>query len=171
METDSFDEFLWTFRATVESAARALFAASREAAAARSSPGKWSCQEVIGHLLDSAANNHVRFVQAQLQESLDFAGYDQDAWLAVQPYRDADWPELVEFWRLYNLRLAALMRATPESERTRPRAQHSLDRIAWKSVPANEPTTLEYLMRDYVGHLEHHLKQAFAQLERQRAAH
>src|SRR5216684_2725504 len=40
--------------------------------------GGWSRKQVIGHLIDSASNNHQRFVRAALQPSLDFPGYDQD---------------------------------------------------------------------------------------------
>ena len=28
-------------------------------------PGRWAKKEVVGHLIDSAANNHQRFVRAQ----------------------------------------------------------------------------------------------------------
>jgi hypothetical protein len=164
--SESFEDFVAAFGATVEAASRRLLGVPRELATRRPVPQKWSCQEVIGHLVDSAANNHARFVRARLESKLVFDGYAQDAWVAAQPYREADWPELVELWRLYNRHIAALMRSTPERDRTRMHAQHSLDRIAWKLVPASEPTSLEYLMRDYGGHLEHHLRQAFAVLER-----
>ena len=52
-------------------------------------PGKWSPREIIGHLIDSASNNHQRFVRALFQDDLVFPGYDQDAWVAAQAYRDA----------------------------------------------------------------------------------
>jgi hypothetical protein len=41
----------------------------------------------------------------------------------------------------------------------RPRARHNLDSLAWQPVHAEQPATLEYFMRDYVGHLKHHLSQ------------
>jgi len=66
----------------------------------------------------------------------------------------------VELWRTYNLHLAHVMACTPEDARTRPRRRHNLHEIEWRTVPAGEPTTLEYFMRDYVGHMEHHLAQA-----------
>jgi hypothetical protein len=43
---------------------------------------------------------------------------------------------------------------------TRPRARHNLDELAWQTIPAAQPATLDYFMRDYVGHLKHHLRQA-----------
>lgn len=51
------------------------------------------------------------------------------------------------------------MATVPESARMRARSDHNLDEIAWGTVPADRPATLDDLMRDYVGHLEHHLRQ------------
>ena len=86
-------------RRTVIEAAASLSAVSPEDASKRPAPGKWSAKEIIGHLVDSAANNHQRFVRAQLQDDLVFAGYEQDAWVAAQRYGDAPWVELVVLWR------------------------------------------------------------------------
>lgn len=46
-----------------------------------------------------------------------------------------------------------------KDERVRPRARHNLDELAWRSVPRDEPATLDYFMNDYVAHLKHHLAQ------------
>ncbi|MFT5690607.1 MAG: hypothetical protein ACI8PQ_003464 [Planctomycetota bacterium] len=72
--------------------------------------GKWSAREVLGHLVDSATNNQRRFVEAQLGEDLVFPGYDQDAWVAVQRYREANWSALVNLWGKLNLHVAHMMR-------------------------------------------------------------
>ncbi|MEP6690551.1 MAG: hypothetical protein ABJD07_05305 [Gemmatimonadaceae bacterium] len=69
--------------------------------------------------------------------------------------------KLVVFWRAYNEHVARVMEATSETDRTRARPSHNLDQIAWRSVPAGEPATLEYLMRDYVGHLQHHVRRSW----------
>ena len=113
----------------------------------------------MGHLVDSASNNHQRFVRAQFQNDLVFAGYDQDAWVAVQQYHEAPWAELVAFWRLFNLHLARIMEAAPEATRLTRRDRHNLDVIGWQTVPRDRPATLEFFMSDYVGHLKHHLRQ------------
>ena len=139
-----------------------LLAISDERAARRPAPGKWSCKEVIGHLIDSASNNHERFVRAQLQDELVFPGYDQDDWIRVQRYQDRAWPELVSLWRELNLHIAHVMQSMSAHDRLRARTHHNLHEIAWKTVPSGEPTTLEYFLRDYVAHMEHHLRQAFA---------
>jgi hypothetical protein len=122
-------------------------------------PGKWSPREIIGHLIDSASNNHQRFVRMRASDELVVDGYAQDEWVSAQRYQDAPWLELVSLWRLYNRQLARLMSVTPAEDRDRPRARHNLDQRAFISVPADQPTTLGYLMRDYVDHLEHHLRQ------------
>lgn len=147
-------------RRTVEAAAAQLAGFSAARADAPRAPGKWNPKQVLGHLVDSACNNHRRFVLARAQEDLVFPGYDQDAWAAAQAYERADWHDLVELWRLYNLHIARVIEETPPELAHRPRSRHSLDEIAWKTVPADQPATLAYLMKDYVGHLRHHLAQA-----------
>jgi hypothetical protein len=125
----------------------------------RSAPGKWSRKEVIGHLIDSATHNQIRFVRAQLQDDLVFSGYDQDAWVRAQRYNDRPWHDLIETWHAYNRQIAAVMRATPSPEALRPRGRHNLDEIAFGTLPAGADATLDFLMRDYVAHLRHHLRQ------------
>jgi hypothetical protein len=146
-------------RATVASASASLSAMSGDAAARRPAPGKWSPKEVIGHLVDSAANNHQRFVRAQFQDDLIFPGYEQDRWVSAQRYQDAPWQDLVSLWRSYNLHIARLIEVMPDDVRLRKRHRHNLDELAFQPVPAGEPATLDYFMRDYVLHLHHHLRQ------------
>ncbi len=131
----------------------------QDTTAARPRPHAWSPREVIGHLIDSASNNHQRFVRAQFQEDLVFPGYDQNAWVEAQQYAQTPWTTLVELWVALNLHIARVMAATPESIRLRPVLEHNLHVIAWETVPASQPTTLDYFMGDYVNHLEHHLRQ------------
>ncbi len=124
--------------------------------------GQWSAKQILGHLIDSATNNHQRFVRAQFTDDLRFQGYDQEQWIRVQHYDEEAWTDLIDLWRGYNLHLAHIISKIPESTLTQPRTAHTLDKIAWQTVNAAEPTTLEYLIRDYVGHLQMHLEQLFA---------
>jgi DinB family protein len=149
-------------RELVESVDRAvpvLRALGDDGSVRHPAPGKWSPREVVGHLIDSASNNHQRFVRAQLQDDLIFLGYDQAAWVSLQRYADAPWDELVTLWAAFNHHLARVMASTPAEVRLRPRARHNLHDLAWMPVPQDQPATLDYFMRDYVGHLRHHLRQ------------
>lgn len=110
-------------------------------------------------MIDSASNNHQRFVRAQFQDDLVFDGYEQDAWVSLQRYREAPWDELIDRWRNFNLRIARIMQVASNDERLRKRARHDLDKLAWKPIPRSEPATLDYFMSDYVAHLKHHLAQ------------
>jgi len=144
---------------TVSRAVAALAALGDERSRRHPAPGKWSPREVIGHLIDSASNNHQRFVRAQLQDDLIFPGYDQEAWVRIQRYADAGWDDLVALWAALNGHIARVMAAASEEAIARPRPFHNLHELAWAPIPAGEPATLEYFMRDYVGHLRHHLRQ------------
>jgi hypothetical protein len=144
---------------SVDRAVPPLRALGDEGSRRHPAPGKWSPREVVGHLVDSASNNHQRFVRAQLQDDLVFPGYDQEAWVAVQRYADVPWDDLVTFWAAFNRHIARVMAAAPEDVRMRPRATHNLHEIATVAVAPDQPATLEYFMRDYVFHLRHHLRQ------------
>ena len=110
--------------------------------------GGWSSKQVLGHLIDSASNNHQRFVRAALQDSLDFPGYDQDGWQSVQGAQEAPWDVLVTLWAAYNRYLAHIIERLPAAK---------LD-IACR-IGSNQPVTLRFLAADYLRHLKHHLEQ------------
>jgi hypothetical protein len=139
-----------------------LLALSDEATLRRPAAGKWSPREIIGHLVDSASNNHQRFVRAQFQDDLIFTGYAQDRWVVVQRYQEAPWEDLVALFASFNRHIARVMSAVPDEVRTRLHTRHNLHQLAWKAVPEGEPTSLDYFMNDYVDHLEHHLRQVLS---------
>ena len=160
----SYKEFLDDFRNTIVSATARLRNIPETQSGQKNSPDDWSAKETIGHLIDSAANNHPRFVRAQFTDDLVFPGYEQDQWVKSQNYRDESWSELIQLWSSYNLHLVHVASAIPEDVLTRPRSRHTLDQIAFNLVDKNEPATLEYLIRDYLDHLRHHLDQIFAEV-------
>lgn len=112
------------------------------------SKGKWSKKEILGHLIDSASNNHQRFVRASIADGLEFPSYVQTDWVQMQDYADESWNLLVDFWSAYNLHLAhVIANAPPEKLSVKCR------------IGDEEPLTLEELIGEYVRHMEHHLKQ------------
>jgi DinB family protein len=145
----------------VEAATPQLLALGDDASARRRAPGTWSPREIVGHLIDSASNNHQRFVRALWQDDLMFTGYAQAEWVEAQQYQQAPWPDLVTLWSHFNRHLARVMTAVPADIRTRLHHRHNLHQLAWQPVAEGEPATLDYFMRDYVRHLEHHLRQIF----------
>ena len=151
-------EYVQRLRAVVEAATPRLLAMG-EGSAAVPPGGGWSPREIIGHLVDSASNNHGRFVRGQFQDDLVFPGYAQEDWVRAGRYRDAPWEDLVTLWRTFNLQIARVMAATPDEIRRRGRMRHNFDRIGFQPVPQGQPATLDHLMRNYVDHLEHHLQQ------------
>lgn len=160
----SYTEFLDDFRNTIVSATARLRNIPETQSAQKNSPDDWSAKETIGHLIDSAANNHQRFVRAQFTDDLVFSGYEQDQWVSSQKYRDEPWSEVIQLWSSYNLHLVHVASAIPEAVLTKPRSHHTLDQIAFNLVDKNDSTTLEYLIRDYLDHLRHHLNQIFAEV-------
>jgi hypothetical protein len=115
----------------------------------------------VGHLVDSASNNHQRFVRAAWQPNLVFAGYAQDGWVELQGYQDVDWLNLVALWASFNRHLAHVMSVVPDAVRSKVHAEHNLDDVAFRAPQTAADATLAYFMKDYVDHLEHHLSQIF----------
>ena len=111
-------------------------------------PGGWSRKQVIGHLIDSASNNHQRFVRAAQQPSLDFPGYDQTENVRIQSPQEADWLLLVSLWAAYNRYLAHVIARLPASK---------LETVC--RIGAGKPVTLRFVAEDYLTHLVHHLSQ------------
>ncbi len=110
-------------------------------------PGKWSKQEILGHLIDSATNNHQRFIRIQFEDCPQIK-YDQDNWNKYNNYNNLDMHHVILFWKIYNEHLTEVIKAIPKE---------NLMKTAKTSE--KDPVTLEWLIDDYVVHLEYHLKQ------------
>ena len=146
-------------RTAVAIAEPLLRAISDADAAVRPAPGKWSPKQIIGHLIDSASNNHQRFVRAAFQDDLVFPGYAQEEWVVLQRYHHAAWDEILTFWLSFNQHIATVMAAVPAEVRLRVRARHNLDEIATHAPATAAQATLDYFMSDYVDHLVMHVGQ------------
>lgn len=112
-------------------------------------PGRWSKKEALGHLIDSAANNHGRFVLAQVApQPLKLLAYDQDAWVRLAAYQQLPSAELLALWTSYNRFIVHLLAQIPEPALA-----------ADCLTPNNNAVTLNWLIDDYVLHLEQHVRQ------------
>lgn len=135
----------------VESAEGKLQKVSEADSAKPALKGGWSRKQVIGHLIDSASNNHQRFVRASLQGELEFPGYDQDGCVRVQAVQSASWSLLITLWVDYNLYLAHVIEHLPTAQLP-----------AFCKIGDSAPVTLKFLAEDYLTHLLHHLRQVGA---------
>lgn len=118
---------------------------------AKPNPAKWSKKEVLGHLIDSALNNHRRFIVTQYAQNHRIVYY-QDQWVFFQGYQQADTQELIALWRLLNLQIVRVLEIMPEHVYL-----HTCD----TGKDGADLHTLEWLAMDYVEHLKHHLEQIF----------
>lgn len=116
---------------------------------APSAPGKWSRKETLGHLIDSAANNHRRFVLALTRpEPLLIIPYDQDDWVRCSGYQFSPPVDLLALWTTYNRQLIRLIGQVPAAAHTY--------RCEFEN---GYSVTLGWLIEDYAMHLEHHVQQ------------
>ncbi len=114
----------------------------------RRSGGGWSQREELGHLVDSAVNNHARIVRAALEPAYEGPTYAQQGWVDAHRYRDIPWTEVVDVWHAHNRILLPLIGGIPAAKLATP-----------CSVGGAAPVTLAFLIDDYVLHMRHHLDQ------------
>jgi hypothetical protein len=132
----------------VENTLPRLLAISEDDAKTRAGVGHgWSRKQELGHLIDSATNNRIRFVVAGLTGRYDGPTYDGDGWVDLGGYVHAPWIDLIELWERLNRSLALLIERIPEERLAAP-----------CSVGDDEEATLGFLMEDYVAHMETHLQ-------------
>src|SRR5437763_16197319 len=111
----TFQESAAELNKTIETVTPWLKQLSEANASIRPAPDKWSKKEILGHLMDSASNNHQRFVRAALQGELAFPGYDQERLVELQRFQDLEWTFLVDLWIAYNRLLVHVLRNLPAS--------------------------------------------------------
>jgi hypothetical protein len=119
---------------------------SEENMSTKPSPTKWSKKEIIGHLIDSATNNHQRFVRGQF-ENIPEISYDQNNWNEYSFYNQIESKQIISFWTIYNKQIIEIIKRIPKGN------------LEKQIKIGNNILTLEFLIIDYVEHLEHHLKQ------------
>jgi len=149
-DTNNWNRLASDIEKAVNEACQQLRSLPEETIEVRPNPGDWSVKEIVGHLVDSASNNHQRFVRLQVADGLAFPDYsqDNDAWVSIQSYQEAPWDDLLALWRYFNLHLARVIQTVNE---------RWIDHI-WV-VDEDTSITLGELMIDYLRHLKDHLHQ------------
>ncbi len=124
---------------------------SREELLQKPGPGKWSKQEILGHLIDSAINNLRRFTEIQfLPQPFTVVGYRQEELVQVNQYQVQSPEHLLNLWGALNRQVIQVVTCIPE------------DKLSYiVIIKSGESMTLDWLIVDYVDHLEHHLRQIF----------
>ncbi len=127
-----------------------LYAINEKEATQKPNPKKWSKKEILGHLIDSASNNHQRFVRLQIDNAIALPKYKQDEWVAVQHWQQKAWKDIIALWQLYNDHILYIFQYVDETK------------LSNTIKLGEENYTLQFLIDDYVDHMEHHFKQIFA---------
>jgi hypothetical protein len=132
-------------RSLIVAADNFLAGVSTEAAAQPLAPGKWSIQQTVGHLIDSAGNNTQRIVRLQLAPELTLPGYQQNEWVSTQRYDLEPWNELRNLFLVINRHLSHIIEHADPTTFTH----------IWHFDEGD--LTLGFIIEDYIAHLRHHL--------------
>ena len=133
-------------RITINEVSDLLSRMTPDQISSKASPVEWSKKEILGHLIDSAANNHQRFVRAAYNAAAAFPPYAQTEWVRIQRYNESEWADLVALWSAYNRHLSDVIERIPEDALSAP-----------CNIGKEEPAPLEFVIRDYLRHVRHHL--------------
>lgn len=95
-----------------------LLALSEDVITERRNHQNRTVKQLLGHLVDSASNNHQRMVRLQYNDNLAFPDYtqDNDRWIAIQDYQHADWENLIQLWKFFNLHIIHLIKSVDTSQ-------------------------------------------------------
>ena len=113
----------------------------------KADPDKWSKKEILGHLIDSAANNHHRFVRGGYNAAVNFPPYSQNDWVRIQKYHESEWMNLIAIWSVYNLHLCDVIERLSDEALSAP-----------CNIGKEEPVSIEFVIKDYLRHLKHHMQ-------------
>ena len=119
----------------------------------RPAQGKWSKQEILGHLIDSAINNLKRFTEIQfLPQPYTVISYRQNELILVNAYQNLPLQHLLDLWQSLNRQIVFVVKVIPD------------DKLNYPVDPqyeSKEMKTLGWIIGDYVAHIEHHFTQIF----------
>ncbi|HTM15937.1 MAG TPA: DinB family protein [Terracidiphilus sp.] len=136
------------FRAGLDEVHAALVSIPETIADVSWREGGWTRKQIVGHLLDSAANNRQRFVRASTEQTYSGPKYAQDSWVAAHGYAEQAWATLLAWWETEHEILISVVNRIAE------------DRLDTQCVVGdNAAVTLRFLIEDYVEHQKWHVKQ------------
>lgn len=134
------------YKEIVESFYNKLISVESDITGVKLAEDKWSLKEIVGHLIDSASNNHQRFVRLQISDLLDFPPYQGEVWVNNQKHNSMNWGMLISLWYNYNLLLLNIINEIDSSK---------LENV-WIKEEAAIP--LSELIIHYFRHLELHIE-------------
>jgi hypothetical protein len=141
-------ELAKSFRAGLAEIRPALRSVPAEFADAPWRAGGWTRKQIVGHMLDSAANNRQRFVRAATDGEYTGPAYAQMEWVLAHGYAGQTWETLLRWWDVEHEILAAIVDRIPE------------ERLAAQCVVGGDaPVTLQFLIVDYLRHQNVHAMQ------------
>ena len=108
-------------------------------------------KQILGHLIDSASNNHQRMIRLQYSKDLlFFPDYrqDNDLWIALQDYQHTDWNNLIQLWKFFNLHIIQVIKSVDQTK---------LD-IYWCDFEETK-VTLKEMIEGYLDHLNLHIQE------------
>ena len=108
---------------------------------------KWTLKEMVGHLIDSASNNHQRIIRLQIDKKINFPAYEAEDWKNITKIKEFDFVDLINLWKLYNYYILHLIKNISE---------YNLDNI-WE-INGKE-ITMKFIIEDYFGsHIDWHIE-------------
>jgi hypothetical protein len=109
--------------------------------------GWWTRKQIVGHLLNSAANNRQRFVRAAIDGRYTGPQYAHDDWVAAHGYENLSWETLIRWWLAENQILMAVVLRIPDS------------RLDARCKVGDKPAvTLGFLIEEYLSHQQRHIQ-------------
>lgn len=149
MQKQDFTAITTGIATVIETEEGVLNSLSVEAITLRRNSQNRTIKQILGHLIDSASNNHQRMVRLQYSKDLlFFPDYhqDNDLWIALQDYQHTDWYNLIQLWKFYNLHIIQVIQSADKSK---------LDSY-WCDFEGTK-VTLKDMIEGYLDHLLLHI--------------
>lgn len=149
MQKQDFTAITTGIARVIETEEGVLNSLSVEAITLRRNSQNRTIKQILGHLIDSASNNHQRMVRLQYSKDLlFFPDYrqDNDLWIALQDYQHTDWYNLIQLWKFYNLHIIQVIQSVDKSK---------LDSY-WCDFEGTK-VTLKDMIEGYLDHLLLHI--------------